>query len=419
MARSASEQGWRILLVSAREDAQGELENALTSQAVNYQLSWVSQSVLALGRAQDMAPDFILVDDRLDGTNAIPLIKLLVARMPTAIVLMLVEPDAMTSASQAVLAGARGFLIKPLNPEDVVVTLQQLFDQRQDPSAGPEAVKPAPDLIGGRGIVFCASKGGTGRTTLAINTAIGLHQTTQKSVVLVDADYAAPALDVALNLGSERNIFDLLPRLSHIDEELVSGVLAPHASGVQVLLAPPAGLSNPISLPQIQQIMALLKRMFAWVVIDLGLPLDEAAFAFLDSADRIVLSVVPEMVGLRNARLMLDYMREQGYAEDKIWLVENRATMKGGVTTSDIEGRLRMKLQYFIPDDQPLVTHSVNLGVPVVMSYPRSPLARAMRGFAQHLAQGLETRAGAGEPVAPPRGGFMSRLLRHTPAPST
>jgi len=415
LARSASEQGWRILLVSAREDAQGELEDALTSQAVNYQLSWVSQSVLALGRAQDMAPDFILVDDRLDGTNAIPLIKLLVARMPTAIVLMLVEPDAMTSASQAVLAGARGFLIKPLNPEDVVVTLQQLFDQRQDPSAGPEAVKPAI----GRGIVFCASKGGTGRTTLAINTAIGLHQTTQKSVVLVDADYAAPALDVALNLGSERNIFDLLPRLSHIDEELVSGVLAPHASGVQVLLAPPAGLSNPISLPQIQQIMALLKRMFAWVVIDLGLPLDEAAFAFLDSADRIVLSVVPEMVGLRNARLMLDYMREQGYAEDKIWLVENRATMKGGVTTSDIEGRLRMKLQYFIPDDQPLATHSVNLGVPVVMSYPRSPLARAMRGFAQHLAQGLETRAGAGEPVAPPRGGFMSRLLRHTPAPST
>jgi pilus assembly protein CpaE len=364
-----------------------------------------------------MVPDFVLVDDRLDGTNAIPLIKLLVARMPSAIVLMLVESDAMTSASQAVLAGARGFLIKPLDAEEVATTLQQLLDQRRDLGTEPEVVAPAI----GRVVVFCASKGGTGRTTLAINTAISLHTETQKPVVLVDADYAAPALDVALNLSSERSIFDLLPRLSHLDKELVSGVLAAHASGIQCLLAPPpASLSSPISLPQVQQILVLLKRMFSWVVIDLGLPLDETAFAFLDSADRIVLSVLPEMVGLRNTRLMLDHFREQGYPGDKMWLVVNRATMRGGVTSADIEGRLRMKLEYLIPDDQPLATYSINLGVPVVMSHGRSPLARAIRGFAQYLIQNLPDEDGPQvEAVAPARGGFMSRLLRHNPSPST
>jgi len=414
VARSASEQGWRILLVSARERAPEELEDALTSQGVRYQLSWVSQSALALDRAQDMIPDFILVDDKLDGTNAIPLIKLLVARLPGAIVLLLIEPEAITSASQAVLAGARGFLIKPLDANELVTTLEQLDGQRQERAAEPEAVRPA----NGHVIVFCASKGGTGRTTLAINTAIGLRQISQKPVVLVDADYAAPALDVALNLSSERNIFDLLPRLAHIDEELVSGVLVPHTSGIQVLLAPPGGLSEPISLPQIQQILVLLKRMFTWVIIDLGLPLDEAAFAFLDGAERIVVSVLPEMVALRNARLMLDVLREQGYAEDKIWLVGNRATMKGGVSTADIEGRLRMKLQYLIPDDPALATHSVHLGVPVLMSYPRSPLARAIRGFAQRLDQSLRPQAELLGPVTSPRGGFMGRWLRHTSATS-
>lgn len=414
MARSVWEQGWRILLVSAREEAQGELEEALRSQGVRYQLNWVAQAVLALGRAQELLPDVILVDDRLDGTSAIPLIKLLVARLPTTAVLLLVEPEAVASASQAVLAGARGFLLKPLSASELVTTLEHLDAQRQErPADGMEATLPADGHV----VVFCAPKGGTGRTTLAINTAIALRQLSQRPVALVDADYAAPALDVALNLNAGHSIVDLLPRLGRLDEELVAGVLEPHASGIQVLLAPPNGLSEPLSLPQVQQILVLLKRMFAWVVVDLGLPLDEAALAFLDGAERIVLSVLPEMVGLRNARLMLDALREQGYAEDKIWLVENRATMKGGVSTADIEGRLRMKLQYLIPDDPALATHSVNLGVPVMMSYPRSPLARAIRGLAKRLEQSLQPQTQALSSAAV-RGGLMGRLLRHTTAAS-
>ena len=68
---------------------------------------------------------------------------------------------------------------------------------------------------------------------------------------------------------------------------LVTGVLATHATGLQVLLAPPpADLSRPISLPQVQHILVLLKRMFPWVIVDLGLPLNETAFGSLDTADR-------------------------------------------------------------------------------------------------------------------------------------
>jgi hypothetical protein len=93
--------------------------------------------------------------------------------------------------------------------------------------------------VNGRIIVFCAPKGGTGRTTMAINTAVSLRKATRMPVVLVDADYAAPALDVALNLQGELNITELLPRMSQLDKSLVAGVLAVHVSGIHVLLAPP------------------------------------------------------------------------------------------------------------------------------------------------------------------------------------
>lgn len=206
----------------------------------------------------------------------------------------------------------------------------------------------------------------------------------------MSTDYSAPALDVALNLQSERNVADLLPRLSRLDADLVAGVLATHVSGMEVLLAPPpADLSNPISLPQVQHILVLLKRMFPWVIVDLGLPLNETAFGSLDAADRIVMTVLPEMVGLRNTRLMLDQLHARGYPQDKVWLVLNRATMTGGVSPRDIEERLGVHISHRVPDDQPLATHSINRGVPLVMSHQRSAVAQAVRKLAERLAQDL------------------------------
>ena len=217
----------------------------------------------------------------------------------------------------------------------------------------------------GRLIAFCGPKGGTGRTTLAINTAVTLQHLTKRIAILVDGDYASPAVDVALNLDCSRSIVDLLPVLNELDADLVNSVLASHASGIRVLLAPsPLEFSHAITLPQVQQVLAWLKRMFAWVVIDLGLPLDETAFAFLDGADRIVMSVLPEMVGLRNTRQMLDQFAERGYSPDRTWLVLNRADIRGGVPIADIEERLKVRVRYRVPDDQPLATYSVNRGVP-------------------------------------------------------
>jgi pilus assembly protein CpaE len=400
----------RVLLVSTREAARDEIENVLSTWPADSRLYWVAQPNLAPARAAELVPHAILIDDDLGGAHMVPLIRDLAARVPSAAVLALVDDEAMDQARQAVLAGARSFLTKPLRADEVIATLQQALGPR---GGAPAEAGAATDEAAGRIVVFCAPKGGTGRTTLAINTAVSLYAATKQPVVLVDADYAAPALDVALNVHTERNVTDLLPRLSRLDEELIAGVLAPHASGIQVLLAPPpADLTHPISLPQVQYLSVLLKHMFPWVVVDLGLPLDETAFAFLDSADLIVMSVLPEMVGLRNTRLMLDQLYDRGYAQDRVWLVVNRATLKGGVSTADIEARLRMKVTYSIPDDQPLATYSINRGVPLVMSHRRSAVARSVGTLAARLVDSLAPRDSAVTDTRPARSRPGLRLLR-------
>lgn len=400
----------RVLLISTEEDLREVVGSGLARLAGDHRLYWVSQPDLAPGRAADLIPHVILIDDDLGGTNVASLVTQLAQRAPQAAIVALVDRANVSRAQAAVLAGARGFLLKPLDVDEFSAALRQVIAQRGAQQPAPTEATP----VNGRIVVFCAPKGGTGRSTLAINTTIALHQATKQPVVLVDADYAAPALDVALNLDPSRNIVDLLPKLARLDADLVSSVLVSHASGIKVLLAPPpADLTHPISLPQVQQVLATLKRMFPWVVVDLGLPMDETAFAFLDGADRIVMSVLPEMVGLRNTRLMLDQMHGRGYPAQKIWLVLNRSDLRGGVSVGDIEERLKVHVRYKIPDDQGLATHSVNRGVPVMMSHRSSRLAKGVAAFADELAREV-----AGTEAEPARAGGLFGRLRGRSVPS-
>jgi pilus assembly protein CpaE len=399
----------QILLVTTNEGVRDQVGNALSNGLSRpYRMHWVAEPNLAFVRAQDLLPHVILVDDELEGADPIPIIRKLAASVSNAVILFLVQKEYAGEASQAVLVGARSFITKPLAGEDLVMTLHQVLAWQRVPPVQPETVSGA----GGRIIVFCAPKGGTGRTTLTVNTAIALHQNTKQQVVVVDADYAAPALDVALNLDLERNVRDLLPRLSRLDEVLIESVLAEHTSGVKVLLAPPpADMGAPLTLPQVQHIMVMLKRMFPWVIVDLGLPMDETAFAFLDSAEKIIMTVLPEMVGLRNTRLMLEQFVNEGYPPEKIWLVLNRATIKGGVTPQDIVDRLHVPIRFSVPDDQPLATHTINRGIPLMLTHRRSAVARAIQKIAQELKRDMQPRSASGRATVEGDANLFQRLF--------
>jgi len=92
--------------------------------------------------------------------------------------------------------------------------------------------------------------------------------------------------------------------------------------------------------------------------------------------------------------------------------VLNRATIRGGVPVADIEERLHVPVRYRITDDQPLATHTINRGVPVVMSHSKSALARAMAGFAAELQKDMAAPGNGGATTAgAPAGGPLAALL--------
>ena len=381
---SGTTEALRILVVSSRDDAPREAAEALSGRYTAAQIHWVSQESLAMGRAEDLRPHVALLYSDLGDEVLGGLVRRLARQLPDVAAFVVVPWDGMALARQAVLYGARGFLMQPLDPDELHKALNEALARGRASSPTEEAVDHPP--AEGRVVVFCAPKGGTGRTTLAVNTALSIRGVTGKSVVIVDADYAAPAIDVALNLKHSRDIGDLVSRIAQLDEALVDGVLAEHSTGVKALLAPsPSRGESPVGLPQVQQIIAMLRRMFDWVIVDIGLPFDDAAWAYMGLADRVLLNVLPEMVGVRNTRRLLERMLARNIPRERVWVVVNRVTLRGGLPLADIQGRMGIDVALQIPDDQPTATSSVNRGIPLVIDRRYTALARAMRGVAQRL----------------------------------
>lgn len=371
----------RILVVGSGEECLRETECALGRYADRVDLRWVSQADLAPLRAADLRPHLVLVYDDIGPERLVALSR----ELPTvtdASIVAVVAPEHGDLARRAVLAGVRGFFVRPLSADHIASLMAESASGH-----APRRHRPVDaSQRAGRVIVFCSPKGGTGRTTLAVNTAISLHALSGESVVIVDADYASPAIDVALNLHDAPDVSVLLERLGRLDAEIMDAALATHASGVRALLAPPPSEdSAPRTLPEVEGIVNALREVASWVIVDLGPPMDERAQAFLVEADLVVVNVVPEAIGLRNAGRLLEWLWERGMPPELTLVVLNRADLPVGLRPEEVGKHLAVPIAFEIPDDQALATESVNRGAPIVLDGHHTAVAEAVREFARRL----------------------------------
>jgi pilus assembly protein CpaE len=252
-------------------------------------------------------------------------------------------------------------------------------------------------------IALFGSKGGVGTTTMASNLAIALKAATRKRVTLLDASVLAGTLGVMLNVEPTHTLADLLPHLDEMDSELLSSVVAEHSSGVKVLLSPPWSTNgNGVQPAQFEHILAWLQQSNDYVVVDTSPSLDHATFRVLQLSHHVLMVVTPHMSSLCNTRLLMYELDTWDEMSQKVMLILNRCTAKGGLPLKDIEAALGKKVYAQIPNDEALVTYSVNRGIPLMLSHPRSAVARSVAQLAHGLVEKVEKR---------PRASVLSAVL--------
>jgi pilus assembly protein CpaE len=229
---------------------------------------------------------------------------------------------------------------------------------------------------------------GVGTTTVAANLAIALHATSSKRVIVVDAHLPFGDLDLLLNIPAGRSWADLVPYLDELDSDVLNTVLATHASGVQVLLAPgPQEDTDGIPENALATIVTRLRSMADYVVLDASPPDWEGSAPLLEVADIIALVLTPDLPSLSLTPLALDLARAKRTPPPEVYLVLNRAG--SGLAASAIETQLQQKFAVQLPEEEEAATVAANRGIPLIMSRPNSGLSREMRNFAKIFAPAL------------------------------
>ena len=355
--------------------------------------------------AEEFRPHVVLMDINMPGMDGITATEELLREVPTAQVVMLSVQGETDYLRRAMLAGARDYLTKPASADELVNTIHRVFEMGKSQFAGAaageaEAAKKRREeerKRRGKGntVAFFSPKGGTGCTTVAVNTAIALQDLMgdERRVALLDGNLQFGDVGVMLNLRPDRSIADLVDRIQELDPDLLSSVMSAHGSGIKVLLAPPrpeAGeslLANPVEEGGQTAIGAILDRMrqdFDVIVADVWSTVDDVSLTLFDAASLIVLVVTPDIPAVKSARLFLELAGKLDYALEDIVLVVNGANRRGSLQASQIE-KAMMPVSVEIPFDDGFALGAANRGVPVIRRDRHRAISEGIAALAETI----------------------------------
>jgi pilus assembly protein CpaE len=361
----------------------------------------------AVNLAKQHRPNVILMDINMPDMDGITATEIISNTVPESPIIMMSVQGEQDYLRRSMLAGAREFLVKPFSADELINSIRHVHELEKvrraryapiapaAPVGGPAVAQPGREM--GKIITFFSPKGGVGRTTIATNLAVALHQTTQKPVVLVDGSLPFGDIAVILNMSPKaKTVADLIGSFETADSDVVESILVGHSTGIKVMLAPPTPESTElITGAHIKHVLEILRERYAYIVVDTWPSFQEQVITMLDVADVILTLMTLEITSLKNVRVFMEVVEKLGYDETKVQLVANRNDSSGGIKASDVEASLGRKIPHTIVSDGRTLVLAVNRGVPFVISHRDSQVAKDIFALAQKI-----TAAEASAPAA-------------------
>ncbi len=409
----------RILIVDDFTDTRDNLTKLLGFEPDLEVIGAVASGQEAITLAKKEHPNAILMDINMPEMDGITATEIISNTVPDSPIIMMSVQGEQDYLRRSMLAGAREFLVKPFSADELVNAIRHVHElekvkraryaQAAPAGGAPAMAGPRGDAEHGKVITFFSPKGGVGRTTIATNLAVALHQSTGKPVALVDGSLPFGDIGVILNMNPKaKTLADLVGSFETADADVLETVLVPHSSGVKVLLAPPTPESAElITGENMKHVLSTLRERYAFIVVDTWPSFQEVVLAMMDVADVVLTPMTLEITSLKNVRVFLEITEKLGYSDEKVQIIANRNDSSGGIKATDIEASLSRKIPHTVVSDGRTLVLAVNRGVPFVISHKDSPVAKDIFTLAAKLsATGEAVQPAAAKAAPAARGGL-------------
>ncbi|QCQ90660.1 AAA family ATPase [Rhodococcus sp. SGAir0479] len=277
----------------------------------------------------------------------------------------------------AMRAGVRDVLSPDADIPDIRVVLERgahAAAARRRNADGPAQPRQAQARV----IVVASPKGGTGKTTVATNLAVGLAASAPQSTVLVDLDVQFGDVASALQLVPEHNLTDAVAGAASRDSIVLKTVLTPHATGLHALCgsdSPAAG--DGVTGDQVTTLLTQLAAEFRYVVVDTAPGLLEHTLAALDLATDVVLVSGMDVPSVRGMHKELQLLADLDLRQANRHVVLNFADGRDGLSVQDVQNTIGLPADVVLRRSR-AVALSTNRGVPLLQNPSRDRAAKEL-----------------------------------------
>jgi pilus assembly protein CpaE len=365
------------LLTEDREQLvvlQNRLESTHVARTVFSHVGFPISSTDAIVRQiQDQHTEIVLIDVNADEPpRAIRAIELIRATTNDVAIFAIGEMRNPMTIVGAMRAGAGEFIDRLTGTEALLEAFTRYSASRSKTRSSGKA----------RVFTVMNAKGGSGATTLAVNTAVSLQQAHGQTILVDFSPIGHAALH--LNARPSFSVLDALQNLHRMDASLLEGLMTQTKDGLHLLAAPQQPYVAAPAPAELARLFDLLVSHYRYVVVDCSSRLDQTTRMLSDLSNAVLMVAQTDVVSLWSCGRIRMFL-EEGGNRNRLRLVMNRYKKIPGFTEDEIEKVTNCKILWKIPNNYQLIAPAIDKGAPVAI-HDNQEVSRAFRSLADLLA---------------------------------
>jgi pilus assembly protein CpaE len=271
--------------------------------------------------------------------------------------------------------GASEYLIAPVEPLQLIEVVSGLY---LDPGATPI----------GRVVAVLGARGGAGSSTVAHNLGWCIAEELHINTTIVDLDLPFGTVGLDFNDEASQGVADALSAPERLDDVLLDRLLLKRGDHLSLFTAPAALEREYDAAPEsYEAVVDAVRQTTPCVVLDIPHGWQPWIKSALLAADDIVIVATPDLTSLRNAKNIIELVKNARPNDVPPRLVLNQVgtPKRPEIPAKDFAETMGLDPAAIIDFDPTLFGQAANNGQMVIELAPKAPVSEALRRLCRNL----------------------------------
>lgn len=332
-------------------------------------------------------PNLILVESRLPPDQLLqPLDRLAEVCDAGTKVMVIGHNNDVVIYRELLKRGVSEYLVAPVDVMSIIGSISDIYHEE-----GSEKL--------GHVFAFIGAKGGVGSSTVAHNVAWTMARVFGSDVILADLDLPFGTAGLDFNQDPTQGIADAVFGSDRLDEVLLDRLLAKCEDHLS-LLAAPATLDKAYDFDEaaFENVLDIIQSNVPSVVLDVPHIWTGWARKTLLAADEVVVTAAPDLANLRNAKNLIDLMKQArpNDAPPKLILNQVGVPKRPEIKPDDFAAALQLEPVAVIPFDPLLFGTAANNGQMIAEASAKTHISDIFADLAQIITGRKELKRSRG-----------------------